>query len=556
MIQSRNNLQMMAIVCAVTIGAAGMRASAGERGTSEWVHPGPDGKLVYKTTATGDRILDFSYAGYMGGGVPLPDVPVKKTIAPTGGADDTAAIQAAIDEVAMLPLDDKGFRGAVLLGPGTFTCADTIAIAASGVVLRGSGSGADSAGARTTIKLVGTPRLAIAVRESGAANSRAAGGAATQAAGAAAATQPAAEGNATQTVIADAYVPAGSMSFTVADASGFAPGDTIAIRRPVTAAWVEFMQMHDLVRDGKPQTWIRVGNATTTERRVAAVAGSMITVDVPIPDSFDARYLNPPGTAVVKIAPPTRVAQCGVESLHILSPEQPFNHSQPHFTALRMNGQDCWARDLIIDETMDSVAVNGRRITLRRITVNRKADHPGASKPAEFAPNGTQVLVDRCAVNANNVWFAATGSGAAGPNVLLNCTFNGKGRAESHQRWSTGLLYDNVRAPAGGIDFRNRGSMGSGHGWSMGWGVAWNCRAESYVIQHPPGAPNWMIGCIGESTPKPRPFGEGPMLPEGIKDSHGTPVAPQSLYLAQLAERLGPQALANIGYGDAQSLGD
>jgi len=31
-------------------------------------------------------------------------------------------------------------------------------------------------------------------------------------------------------------------------------------------------------------------------------------------------------------------------------------------------------------------------------------------------------------------------------------------------------------------------------------------------------------------------------------DSHGTPVAPSSLYLAQLAERLGPQAVKNIGY--------
>jgi hypothetical protein len=31
-------------------------------------------------------------------------------------------------------------------------------------------------------------------------------------------------------------------------------------------------------------------------------------------------------------------------------------------------------------------------------------------------------------------------------------------------------------------------------------------------------------------------------------ESVGIPVAPKSLYLAQLCERLGPQALANIGY--------
>jgi hypothetical protein len=151
-------------------------------------------------------------------------------------------------------------------------------------------------------------------------------------------------------------------------------------------------------------------------------------------------------------------------------------------------------------------------------------------------------------VTADNVWYVATGGGQAGPMVLLNCTFRGNGRAESHQRWSTGMLYDNCRVLGGGMDFRNRGSMGSGHGWSMGWGVAWKCVADDYVIQNPPGAVNWMIGCTGRSRPMPRPFGSGPNLLQGIIDAHGTPVTPQSLYLAQLAERLGPQAVMNIGY--------
>src|SRR4051812_45304997 len=99
---------------------------------SEWVHPGPDGKLVYKTTPAGDRIMDFSAAGYMGGGVAIPDVAVKKTVNPSGG-DDSDAIQAAVDEVAKMPAE-KGIRGAVLLGPGTFTCSKTITLNAGGVV--------------------------------------------------------------------------------------------------------------------------------------------------------------------------------------------------------------------------------------------------------------------------------------------------------------------------------------------------------------------------------------------------------------------------------------
>jgi hypothetical protein len=316
----------------------------------------------------------------------------------------------------------------------------------------------------------------------------------------------------------------------------------------VTAGWVEFMEMHDLVRDGRDQTWLPTGRELTTERRIAGVSGNTITLDVPLSDSLDARFLNPPGTAVFKIRPPRRVSQVGVEHLHIESPAQPISHNQPHFRALRINGEDCWVRDVLINETMNSVGVNGRRITLREVAVHRKARHEGSSKPAEFAPNASQLLLDRCSGSGDNVWYAATGSSQSGPIVLLNCTFEGNGRVESHQRWSTGLLYDNCRVPGGGIDFRNRGSMGSGHGWSMGWGVAWNCVADNFIIQNPPGAANWMIGCVGESRLSARPFDSEPNLPEGIKDSHGTPVAPQSLYLAQLRERLGPEALENIGY--------
>jgi len=135
-----------------------------------------------------------------------------------------------------------------------------------------------------------------------------------------------------------------------------------------------------------------------------------------------------------------------------------------------------------------------------------------------------------------------------GPIVLLHCTFRGNGHIEGHQRWTTGMLLDDCRVPEGGIDFMNRGSMGSGHGWGTGWSVAWNCTAKSYVVQQPPGAINWMIGCLGPNVPTPRPFDKEPSLPLGTSDSPGTPVTPQSLYLAQLAERLGPQAVKSIGY--------
>src|SRR5262249_40084061 len=127
--------------------------------TSQWVFVGPDGKLQYKilpndnnpSTVNGDRIMDFSSAGYMRGGVALPDSPVRQSVSPSGG-DDTSAIQAAIDAVAGMTPDANGFRGTVLLAPGTFNLSGTLNITASGVVLRGSGSDPNG----TVINLTGS----------------------------------------------------------------------------------------------------------------------------------------------------------------------------------------------------------------------------------------------------------------------------------------------------------------------------------------------------------------------------------------------------------------
>ena len=225
---------------------------------SEWVYPGPDGKLAYKTTPAGDKIMDFSSAGYMGGGVALPTVPVKLTIKPSGTGDDTAIIQAAIDEVAATPLQG-GFRGAVLLAPGTFVCSNTIYIPTNGITLRGSGSGANG----STIQMSGGRHVAVA---SGSRRGRMYRAAIDEEDLPA----PGQSANAGHTFIADAYVPSGTASFKVADTTGFAVGDIIEIRRPVTTAWVNFMGMNNLTRDGKPQTWIRTGTTLPIERRIAS----------------------------------------------------------------------------------------------------------------------------------------------------------------------------------------------------------------------------------------------------------------------------------------------
>src|SRR4030095_6193143 len=85
---------------------------------------------------------DFSNCGYRGGGVPIPDVPANVTLAP-GNGNDTQRIQSALDQIAKLPIEPSGFRGAVLLKRGRYRIEGALAIKASGVVLRGEGQGED-----------------------------------------------------------------------------------------------------------------------------------------------------------------------------------------------------------------------------------------------------------------------------------------------------------------------------------------------------------------------------------------------------------------------------
>src|SRR4030095_16076340 len=169
-------------LCFVSINFCIAQSSA----KSQWVYPNSQGKLTYKTLDRGDKIMDFSYAGYLGGGVSIPSVPVKITLSPLAG-DNTDTIQNAINEVSKMKMVN-GFRGTVLLRPGKYDCERTLKINASGVVLRGSGSGT----AGRIVTLTGKPHTCIEVR--GAITSKTVGQA---------------------TTIADSYVPAGGNSISV-----------------------------------------------------------------------------------------------------------------------------------------------------------------------------------------------------------------------------------------------------------------------------------------------------------------------------------------------------
>ena len=481
---------------------------------STWVYQSAGGRLDYRHTKRGDRIMDFSAAGYMGGGVSLPDVKAIAIVYPMQG-DNTASIQRTIDSVARLPLVNS-FRGAVLLAPGMFTCNGELHLDSSGVVLRGSGPA-------TKIVMSGAPHPCFSI-----------GGPSTV------------ERVGEAVSVTDAYIPSGADAFTVADAGELSAGDEIAIIKPVTPKWVHYMNMDVLVRDGKPQTWIK--GELVTERTIEKIEGNRVSVSVPLTDSYDEMYTQP-GIVIQRIERRRERSQIGLEDLSIIAPAQSVTINQQHYAAIRTRGlADAWIRNIEILNTVNSIAISGRRITVDRVQIRHTVPTIGAAKPADLAANGAQLFFNKCTIRGDNVFYLATGAKVSGPIVLLNCRFNGKGWIQPHQRWATGLLIDGCTVADGGIDFMNRGEMGSGHGWAIGWAVAWNCIAKSYLNQQPPGAYNWVIGSKGEKVKKAMPFDKNPFLPEGTYDVHGKAVRPRSLYLAQLKDRLGEKALYNIGY--------
>jgi len=106
--------------------------------------------------------IDFSYAGYGGGGVSAPTVPAAISVRPTGG-DDTELLQQAINHLSALPVRENGFRGALLLRPGRYRVAGHLEMRTGGVVLRGSGNAtivASGTGRRTLIEIGGVAEAA------------------------------------------------------------------------------------------------------------------------------------------------------------------------------------------------------------------------------------------------------------------------------------------------------------------------------------------------------------------------------------------------------------
>lgn len=512
-------LSGLLLACAVLPHALGRAEDAqSAENARPLVSAGPDGTLRYVADDRGNQIPDFSRAGYGGGGVLLPDLPVVKKLPPLAGdGDDTARIQAALDEVAKRTEEKDGCRGTVLLARGTYRIGGRLRIGESGVVLRGTGQGPDG-----TI-LLGTGRTRRTLISLGG-------------------THRSKEVKGTRHAVADSHVPWGSASLTLESTTGLSLGDRVIVFRPSTARWIHDLKMDQIhEREGTKQ-WRAGEYDLSFERTIVALNGRTITLDAPLVMALESAY---GGSAVYRITETGRVVGSGVENIRLVSEyEKGKEDSDEHHavTGVSLNGcRDCWVRNVTALHFSHGISLGRKAIfvTVQDCAFLAPVSLITGGRRYAFSINGQCCLVQRCYSNQTR-HAEATGQCVAGPNVFLDCLAE-RTRADTgpHHRWAVGTLWDNLKG--GAFNAQDRGNMGSGHGWAGAQQVFWNCETSSICVQEPPTGQNYAIGCTGA-------IGRGrfPDRPPGHYESHGQHVTPRSLYLTQLEDRLGRQAVINV----------
>jgi hypothetical protein len=482
---------------------------------SRLVYLGKDGKLEYHPyTDKGDIIPDFSWCGYMGGGVDIPDIRIVSTVSSGNLADDTPRIQAEIDSVGKLKPDAEGFRGTILLKKGIYRLASPLQITASGIVLRGEGNDKY----KGTVLLATSPQK-YTVIEIGP-NGR---------------LRPVHD---SELKITDDYVPSGTRVVHVTKASSvFKTGDKVVVRRPSTAAWIRATDMDSIpprplagestfdsfrrFRESKSNAdmngtkqWLPGSKDLFFERTIVSVAGDAVTLDIPLTNAFQKEY---GGGFIYKYTFPERITRCGVENLYGMSVydeniRQEYNdiglyccdeNHANNFIVLRAV-ENAWVRKVNVEQfdCCVSTAPMAKFITGQDLSATNPVSVITGGRRYAYSVSGQMNLFERCYSSHHRHEFVL-GASVAGPNAFVN----GRGdmtfaSSEPHQRWATGCLYDNItiRGPEGSLLAVNRGWFGSGHGWAGAQIVFWNCSAPVIMIMQPPTAQNFVIGSSGPVT--------------------------------------------------------
>ncbi|MGI9177837.1 MAG: autotransporter-associated beta strand repeat-containing protein [Pirellulales bacterium] len=496
---------------AISHGCCGPLSAA----TSTWVSPSPAG-LIYREQADGDRIPDFSMVGYGAGWSDLPGTPaVVLSVTPITG-DNTTRIQNAINSAAALPLQANGYRGTVQLTAGDYEIAGQIKISASGIVLRGAGRDLVSGSATRLIATGTSTRDVISIGSTS--------------------SSPNYSGF-SKIAIAEARVPVGATSFTVASTTGLSVGHTINVNWTSNQAWINANGMNLL-----DNPWQPGDRQQNSDRVITRIEGNRVYLDAPITSAIETIYGGGTIQRYNGFTTGGRITNVGVENLvgQSLATRDELNENRAWSFIGVESAENVFVRQIearhFVYSAVDAkdyskfVTTSDARSLLASGTIT-------GSRRYTYNVDGQLVLVTNSTASDGRHDFV-NGSNTAGPSVFVSGTAV-LAHADSgpHHRWSSGILFDNITVSGDAINIRDRGNMGTGHGWAGANSVVWNSKADSFILQNPPTAQNWLIGSVGTLVTEGGKVGTYDSL--GARVSLGDTVnnPTDSLYKAQLLER-------------------
>jgi hypothetical protein len=226
------------------------------------------------------------------------------------------------------------------------------------------------------------------------------------------------------------------------------------------------------------------------------------------------------------------------------APEEYYADENHYWTLIAINNaRNAWVRNvtaLHFGNSLAAVQRGAKWVTVQDCVSREPISQRRGARRFTYLMEGQLALVLRCQSDKGRHSFV-TGQPTSTGHVFLDCTAtNPYSSSEPHANWSTGHLWDNVRAPLTARYWKDISI-----GWAGGNAVFWNCEGP-FLVQKPPTAQNYSFGHIGVDAvvfniPLQDPTKEG-----GYIESLDTHVSPRSLYLTQLRERLGEAAVRNI----------
>jgi len=492
---------------------------------SRFAYLNDKGCMEYIADEENNYIPDFSHAGYKGGGVTLPDVPTVLTLEAIAG-DNTAAIQAAIDSIAQMPVNEQGIRGALQLNAGVYEIHGQLFINQNGITLRGVGSDIDTT-QNTILRGIGnTPSqrdLIIA-------------------------------GNSTiwdwkdrlpnsTTDITNPFLPAGSRSVMLSSVDKFQIGDEIVVYQPSTEKWLSSINYGDT---GEDAPWNPGEIDLYYQRKVDAIVPeeNKIILDAPIYDHLDNSLAQ---SSIYKLNEPNIRTNIGIENLRIkieTEGEETENHVK---NGILLKGvRNAWVQGVTVLHFMYAAIYTraATNVTVRNCQGLVPHSQITGARRYNFDTDAysNHILFEKCHASYGRHSFVSNGTSSASGIVFYDCTTEHDYNAsEGHRRWSQGMLFDNITftepETTNLLGLYNRGHYGTGHGWSAVNSVAWNVNMNStfrrLLIQKPPHRQNYAIGCFALLT-NVHQFTH----PIGAVNLPRKSVTPNSLYHAQLVDRL------------------